>query len=594
MSDIFATQITAGLLGNNKSALTGITLAGGKTEAQTVDFWNFILGQISDEEFRVGTNSKDTQDNLSSDKLKGEKVDLALLKLALLGQDADGNLDQKLAELKIERLVLQKENRIEQLTKLVNHLTNGLPNPPESGTVEQLVQRLNSRLEKLEASFEAFRSGDFGKEGSPFKLLIATGLNPAQLTEITNRIEEVESKLGRELTVEDLIAGVGNIVPAPGDDEHEFSAPDGLSILTQKEKTTVEVNEKGETIIVNTKTATGKQTEEIKIIASQKNIVEDVKGNGKETNGLPEEAIPGQAFYFPVISDKPAENNGKNIPDSFNGAKTVKNPLIASNDVGNEPTTNETIGLTTEFSEEIEGQLSNAEFKELFGNNKLNANANFSLTNKAINNNALANAVQAVQNNISGNIPAIFIDESTVSSQISLSETLGFDLQTGTPFNQTIQAAHFVSSPTVAGQPHPATKTVAAHITKAANNGETRGITLQLDPPELGRVEVRLEFGKEKSVKAHLVVEKPETLLMLQRDAGALEKALQDSGLSANSGSLNYEMASEGHSFGGNRDNDNGGGKTGTDLERDNDEIVTTMTWDVDPETGHVHYSILA
>ena len=131
---------------------------------------------------------------------------------------------KKLAELRIERITADQGNRVEQLTKLIAHLTSGLPEvaASEGASVEDLVSRLTKRLEKLESRLEAFRSGDFGDEGAPFKLLIATGLNPAQLTNITNRIEEVETKLGRELTVEDLIAGVGNIIPAPGDDDHDF------------------------------------------------------------------------------------------------------------------------------------------------------------------------------------------------------------------------------------------------------------------------------------------------------------------------------------------------------------------------------------
>ena len=91
----------------------------------------------------------------------------------------------------------------------------------------------------------------------------------------------------------------------------------------------------------------------------------------------------------------------------------------------------------------------------------------------------------------------------------------GFDIQTGMPLNSSMQAAAMVTSSTQAGQPHAATQMVAAQISKAAQSGDTKQITLRLDPPDLGRVEVRLEFGEERTVKAHLIVEKPETYLML-------------------------------------------------------------------------------
>jgi len=571
MSDLFATQVTGGLTGS-KSALTGATLTAGKNEAQTIDFWNFILGQITDEELRSETNSKETKEEIFTDKVKGEKVDLALLQLALLGQDADRDINQKLADLQIERVALKQENRIEQLTKMVNHLTSGLPTPPESGTVQELVQRLNNRLETLQASLDSFRTGDFGSDGSPFKLLIATGLNPAQLTTITNRIEEVESKLGRELTVEDLVAGVGNIVPAPGDDDHEFSAPDALGLVLEKAQ---------ETDAERIKREEEKQQE---IAITNPSTQNDIDSISKGEAGV-------------INLSNPIEQALKRGSNSASDAMVTK-PNKVANDTS---ASNKNIdGEEFILDQDAIGRLSNAEFREFFGNGNAKMqnvnNGNIINASNASQNN-LQNLNNAVQNNNLNALPPLTISEAASFAQSVLSEALGFDIQTGTPFTQTAQAAHFASAPgSVAGQQHPATKMVSAHIAKAANNGETRAITLQLDPPELGRVEIRLEFGAEKKVKAHLVVEKPETLLMLQRDASALEKTLQDSGLSADSDSLNYEMASEDHAFGSNKDNQNtSSGKTGTDLESNlEDEILTNMTWDVDPETGHVHYSILA
>jgi flagellar hook-length control protein FliK len=143
-----------------------------------------------------------------------------------------------------------------------------------------------------------------------------------------------------------------------------------------------------------------------------------------------------------------------------------------------------------------------------------------------------------------------------------------------------------------AAHPHPAMQVVAATISKAAVTGESKNITLQLDPPELGRVEVRLNFGKDKTVKAVVVTEKPETHMMLQRDAHLLERALFDSGLDAGGSDLSFELADSGYNFDGNDGGSRGGRGGGADNAPD-EIIETTMTWQVDPETGHMRYSLL-
>lgn len=151
---------------------------------------------------------------------------------------------------------------------------------------------------------------------------------------------------------------------------------------------------------------------------------------------------------------------------------------------------------------------------------------------------------------------------------------------------------NLVTQAHAASQPHPATQVVAATISKAAANGETKNITLQLEPPELGRVEVRMSFSKDKTVKAIVVAEKPETHLMLQRDGHLLERALFDSGLDASGSSLSFELANQGYDFDGRGGDGNGGYARN---EGAPEEIIeSTMTWRVDPETGHMRYSILA
>lgn len=66
--------------------------------------------------------------------------------------------------------------------------------------------------------------------------------------------------------------------------------------------------------------------------------------------------------------------------------------------------------------------------------------------------------------------------------------------------------------------------------------------TMQLEPADLGRLEVQMRFGKDGAVSAKLIADKPETLTMLQRDSGQLERILQQSGLEVADGALSFDL----------------------------------------------------
>ncbi|MEZ5815104.1 MAG: flagellar hook-length control protein FliK [Alphaproteobacteria bacterium] len=143
---------------------------------------------------------------------------------------------------------------------------------------------------------------------------------------------------------------------------------------------------------------------------------------------------------------------------------------------------------------------------------------------------------------------------------------------------------------------HPAVQAVAVQLQKTAGGGENKTLTLQLEPPELGRVHVKMEFGHNKTLKAILTTEKPESFMMMQRDAHVLERALQDAGLDIGEG-LSFELAEHGFDF--DQDNRRGGGHDqggtgGSESAAADEAIETTMTWHIDPETGHTRYDILA
>lgn len=81
---------------------------------------------------------------------------------------------------------------------------------------------------------------------------------------------------------------------------------------------------------------------------------------------------------------------------------------------------------------------------------------------------------------------------------------------------------------------------VAFEMVRQVHQGTSR-FSFRIDPPELGRVDVRMHVDASGAVNARLTVERSETLDMFQRDRGALEKALGQAGL--DSGKTNLEFS---------------------------------------------------
>jgi flagellar hook-length control protein FliK len=89
--------------------------------------------------------------------------------------------------------------------------------------------------------------------------------------------------------------------------------------------------------------------------------------------------------------------------------------------------------------------------------------------------------------------------------------------------------------------PTPATEQVKVKLIKAALGGLDK-IKIQLNPSELGKVEIRLEIGSDGAIRGTVIADKPETMELLQRDAKQLERALQDAGLKTGGDSLDFQM----------------------------------------------------
>ncbi len=145
-----------------------------------------------------------------------------------------------------------------------------------------------------------------------------------------------------------------------------------------------------------------------------------------------------------------------------------------------------------------------------------------------------------------------------------------------------------------ATQAHPATQMVSATIQKAVKAGDDTNIKLRRDPPELGRVEVKMSIDKDNMAKIVLTAEKPETFMMLQKDSHILQQALSESGVDTQ-GDISFELASDNQDFGrDDRQQHSGNSGRGKSDSDDGSTIETTMDWQVDPDTGHIRYNILA
>ncbi len=89
---------------------------------------------------------------------------------------------------------------------------------------------------------------------------------------------------------------------------------------------------------------------------------------------------------------------------------------------------------------------------------------------------------------------------------------------------------------------------IAFELGRQITDGNTR-FQIRLDPPELGKIDVRLEIDKGGQVNARLTVEKAETLDLMQRDQRGLERALQQAGI--DSGKTNLEFSLKQNPFAG-------------------------------------------
>jgi hypothetical protein len=108
--------------------------------------------------------------------------------------------------------------------------------------------------------------------------------------------------------------------------------------------------------------------------------------------------------------------------------------------------------------------------------------------------------------------------------------------QTTAPTQQTASVDH-----TAAVRATPAAAQVAREIVRRFD-GDNTTFDLRLDPPELGRVEVRLDVSRDHRVTAVISADSPQALAELARNARELEQMLNDAGLQLSDSGLSFDL----------------------------------------------------
>lgn len=455
------------------------------------------------------------------------------------------------------------EIKLNRLETIITNLSEGIPkeSQPES---QAFLEKLQESIETLRVDIQRLRSGEIEISNIPLPLLIAAGLSPSEITRAVAKLEEIEEKIGRELTAEDIIAGVGGFL-------QKEDVKERVSIVFEQKQT-------------------------------QGNTAQNLENlQNLESSEQPEDGLAG--IPLAIQQKINAENKSK---QDISIAEILLNPALASkNSAANQ---NSFENMRKQFGPEYRGNNFNVHTDP----GSLDANG----ISRDINTSVLKEKFQAFMalaksNNtttiqslapfpLSGGLSGM-VYPGDVQIPLGYFENGTLDiLQTGLPLSQTSQAAHITLQATQAGQAHPATQLVSATLNKAAKNGGPQNLTIQLDPPDLGKLNIRLEYTKDKTIKAHMIIEKPETYLMLQRDAQTLERSLQNAGIDTDGSDLSFELAQDQSAFdhnnngkgGGEKNHGKGGGLESAELNED--IIETQVNWMIDPETGYVKYNLIA
>ncbi len=107
--------------------------------------------------------------------------------------------------------------------------------------------------------------------------------------------------------------------------------------------------------------------------------------------------------------------------------------------------------------------------------------------------------------------------------------------------NKTISQNAFTAAQYRSATPQTPVRAVTLSMQRGINNAVDR-MSLQMEPAELGRVQVDLKMGDDGKLKAHILTDKPEALQILQKDSNILHKAFEEAGLDVGSEGFTFDL----------------------------------------------------
>jgi len=119
----------------------------------------------------------------------------------------------------------------------------------------------------------------------------------------------------------------------------------------------------------------------------------------------------------------------------------------------------------------------------------------------------------------------------------------------------------------------PAAMSVAQQIVRRFD-GQSTSFQMRMDPPELGKVEVRLTVDRNKKVTASVSADSPQTLTELRASARDLERALNEAGLDLAQDGLSFDLKDDRPAQGG----DYASAAAGGAASREDDDITTSIS----------------
>jgi hypothetical protein len=150
------------------------------------------------------------------------------------------------------------------------------------------------------------------------------------------------------------------------------------------------------------------------------------------------------------------------------------------------------------------------------------------------------------------------------------------------PQTPATQAATVTQHVQVTAHAAPDLPALAVEIAAKSQSG-AKQFDIRLDPPELGRVEVRLSIDATGKASAHLSADQPQTLSLLQKDATILTRALRDAGLDVSQNGLNFSLRQQ--------QGDNAGGHEGNTGRRGSSRnFALSASLTTDAATGSAAY----